>query len=106
MYRDPSDINTNHQRPKDFFLQRICLITEPEKNHKGSLPKEPVESVSMLIPKGGGGFASTSVSGAFHYIECVTPTGSHRRPPADIHTAKKVSQPSAMLREGLKKKKH
>ena len=40
----------------------------------------------------------TSESGASHYIDCVTPTGDHRRPPADTHTAKKVSQPSAMLR--------
>ena len=40
----------------------------------------------------------TSVSGASHYIKCVTPIGSHRRPPAYTHTAKKVSQPSAMLR--------
>ena len=41
---------------------------------------------------------ATSVSGASHYIECVTPTGTHRQPPAYTHTAKKVSQPSAMLR--------
>ena len=40
----------------------------------------------------------TSVSGASHYIKCVTPIGSHRQPPAYTHTAKKVSQPSAMLR--------
>ena len=40
----------------------------------------------------------TSESGASHYNECVTPTGTHRRPPAYTHTAKKVSQPSAMLR--------
>ena len=38
------------------------------------------------------------MSGASHYIECVTPIGTHRRPPAYTHTAKKVSQPSAMLR--------
>ena len=40
----------------------------------------------------------TSVSGACHYIECVTPIGTHRRPPEYTHTAKKVSQPSAMPR--------
>ena len=40
----------------------------------------------------------TSVSGASHYIECVTPAGTHRRPLAYTHTAKKVSQPLAMLR--------
>ena len=33
---------------------------------------------------------ATSVSGASHYIECVTPTGTHRRPPAYTHTAKKA----------------
>ena len=38
------------------------------------------------------------MSGASHYIKCVTPIGTHRRPPAYTHTAKKVSQPSAMLR--------
>ena len=41
---------------------------------------------------------NTSVSGASHYIQCVTQTGTHRRPPAYTHTAKKVFQPSAMLR--------
>ena len=40
----------------------------------------------------------TSMSGAYHYIECVTPIGTHLRPPAYTHTAKKVPQPSAMLR--------
>ena len=40
----------------------------------------------------------TSVLGASHYIDCVTPTGTHRRPPSYTHTAKNVSQPSAMLR--------
>ena len=40
----------------------------------------------------------TSVSGASHYIECVTPIGIHRRPPAYTHTAKKISKPLAMLR--------
>jgi hypothetical protein len=41
--------------------------------------------------------ALTSVSGASHNIKCETPIGTHRQPPAYTHTAKKVSQPSAML---------
>ena len=38
------------------------------------------------------------MSGSSHYIECVTPIGSHRPPPAYSHTSQKVSQPLAMLR--------
>ena len=57
-----------------------------------SVPRPPIDPPYLPLPLH---FSVRSIS---LYIKCITPIGTHRRPPAYTHTAKKESQPSAMLK--------